>query len=92
MNVIPTAMVVLGGWHATAVPKRTMEECDEIDSLMKGEKEEIIADLVNVIENGGDYHEVKGILFRDSARINMENPDRLLIKNLDDLPYPARKQ
>ncbi|HME54254.1 MAG TPA: radical SAM protein [Candidatus Lokiarchaeia archaeon] len=87
---LPRAKVVLGGWHASAVPRRTMEECAEIDFIVKGEGEETMKDLVKAIEQSLDYNQVNGILFRDGNGEIIETPDRHLIENLDKLPFPAR--
>ncbi|MHA1372469.1 MAG: cobalamin-dependent protein, partial [Promethearchaeota archaeon] len=32
-------IIVLGGWHASALPERTLLECPEIDIIVRGEGE-----------------------------------------------------
>lgn len=88
-RVARQAKVVLGGWHASAVPARTMEECPEIDFIVKGEGEITIKELVRALAIGADTSGILGIVYRDVHGNVVENEDRPLIPNLDDLPFPA---
>ncbi|NMC07648.1 MAG: radical SAM protein, partial [Candidatus Lokiarchaeota archaeon] len=88
-RVARRAKVVLGGWHASAVPARTMEECPEIDYIVKGEGEVTIKELVKAISSHDDLSKILGIVYRDALGNIVENKERSLIKNLDDLPFPA---
>jgi len=42
--------VVLGGPHATFMPRQTMEECKYIDIIVRGEGEETTGELIENIE------------------------------------------
>jgi anaerobic magnesium-protoporphyrin IX monomethyl ester cyclase len=81
--------VVLGGPHATFMPRQTMEECKYIDIIVRGEGEETTRELIEDIEKGAPLNEVKGITFREKNEI-IDTEPRLFIKNIDDIPFPSR--
>jgi radical SAM superfamily enzyme YgiQ (UPF0313 family) len=88
---LPWITTVLGGWHASGTPVRTLQECPELDIVVKGEGEETMNELVSVIEEGKALSSIKGIVYRDKLTGKIvENPERPMIKNLDELPFPAR--
>lgn len=87
---MPATKIVLGGWHASALPERTMAECSDIDVVVKGEGEITMSELVRAIEQGRPLNEIQGIVFRDARGNIVSNGERPLIKNLDDLPFPSR--
>ncbi|MHA1679645.1 MAG: B12-binding domain-containing radical SAM protein [Promethearchaeota archaeon] len=89
-KVFPRAKIILGGWHVSAVPRQTMDECAEIDYVVMGEGEETISELVQGIKEGSDFSRIKGISFRDADGNVHVNEGRPLIKDIDSLPYPAR--
>jgi len=49
--------VLVGGPHATFLPRKTLEECSFIDVVVRGEGEETIRELVDAFENGGVENE-----------------------------------
>src|SRR5256885_1096386 len=50
----------------------------------------IAAVLVQAVEAGGDLSKVAGISYHDKEGNTIHNPTRVYIKDLNDLPYPAR--
>jgi len=81
--------VVLGGPHATFMPRQTMEECKYIDIIVRGEGEETTRELIENIEKGAPLNEVKGITFRKKNEI-IDTEPRPFIKNIDEIPFPSR--
>lgn len=80
----PGVMTVLGGPHATALPKETLEQFSEFDVLVVGEGEMTMRELVK----GDSLPTINGIAYRDGLEIKI-TASRELIKNLDELPLPA---
>jgi len=79
--------VVLGGIHATIAP----EECisnENIDFILKGEAEKTFEEFVKNFSSR-KFKGIKGIWYKENGKV-IRNPDRELIKNLDELPFPAR--
>ncbi|MFQ5963095.1 MAG: B12-binding domain-containing radical SAM protein [Candidatus Scalinduaceae bacterium] len=81
-------VVVAGGVHISALPRESLLNHKDIDIAVLGEGEETIIELMDVLKDGRDLREVKGIVCRNSEEITFTE-DRLLIKDLDSLPLPA---
>ncbi len=78
--------VVVGGPH-TAMAGADVLRCSDIDICVKGEGEETIVELLNVIGAQKELGAVKGIIYRENGRI-IEAPSRELIEDLDSLCFP----
>lgn len=85
---VPGITIIAGGCHLSALAEETMRDNTAFDIGIIGEGEKTIEELVNVLIRGGDLLSVKGIVFRDNAKL-MVNPVRERIKDLDQLPMPA---
>lgn len=85
-NKLRSVYLVAGGPHPTALPKLTLER--GFDCVVRGEGEKTFTELVSMLERGGDIKEIKGISFKNADGIIVHNPDRELIRCLDELPLP----
>jgi len=81
-------ITVIGGYHATALPLRTLKEFRSFDLLVHGEGEAPFLNIVNAIMNHRDFRDINGIAYRDNERI-VVNPSSEPIMNLDKLPFPS---
>jgi anaerobic magnesium-protoporphyrin IX monomethyl ester cyclase len=79
---------IVGGQHFTALPQESLENYPEIDFIVRGEGELTLWELVKNLAQEKDPRLVKGISFKYDNKI-IHNPNRPLITNLDDLPYPG---
>lgn len=79
---------VVGGVHASAMPEETMKFAS-IDFLVKGEGEATIIELVRALEGSIEIESVDGLYYRKNGR-TVNNKDRQLISNLDEVAFPAR--
>ena len=80
--------VVMGGPHPTAMPEETLKN-ENIDIVVRREGEYTFLDLVKSLESKGNLRDVLGITYKEKDKV-INNPDRPLIENLDDIPLPAR--
>lgn len=83
-------LVMVGGVHVTVLPVKSLEDCPEIDFVIMGEGEYIVSMICDAMEKGQlNLSNIPSICYRkgDGAAINSRAP---LIKDLDDIPYPAR--
>jgi len=78
------AKTVAVGVHATAVPDDTLDR--GFDIVARGEYDYTIRDIAA----GKNLEEIEGISFK-KGRKSIHNKNRELIKNLDELPFPARE-
>lgn len=81
--------IFIGGPHVTFMPEDTLKNCPEIDLVVRGEGEITTLDIIKTLENRGDLSHVKGIAFRRGDEVFC-TPERELIENIDEIPFPAR--
>ncbi|MHA1131780.1 MAG: B12-binding domain-containing radical SAM protein [Candidatus Helarchaeota archaeon] len=79
--------IILGGTHVTALPEISLRECGA-DFVVLGEGELTISELMNNWHNKETRKHIKGIAYIENDQFIM-NPQRELIENLDELPFPA---
>jgi anaerobic magnesium-protoporphyrin IX monomethyl ester cyclase len=75
--------LVVGGIHPTVLPKPCLEFADIV---CIGEGEEALLELVQRMEAGCGYADVRNLWLRQDGQI-VRNPVRPLIEDLDRLPY-----
>jgi len=87
-NIGKDICLTVGGPHASTVPERTLTENPYLDIAVFGEGEETMLELSNTLDKRENLSSVSGIAYRDRKTIKI-NPIRPLIKNIDDIPFPA---
>ena len=80
----PKTKVLLGGPHATMMLEDSLKN-KHIDAVVIGEGEKTFLEFVLNIHN---LDNVSGIWYKENGSIK-KNAQREMVKNLDDLPYPA---
>lgn len=85
---LPDAVHIAGGVHTTIMPADTLNEL-ELDIVVIGEGEETMVELCEKLENGEGIDDVKGIMYKKDGQV-VTNERRELIKDLDNVPFPAR--
>lgn len=84
--------LVVGGAHTSALPQRTLEECQSLDAVIIGEGEHTFPRFLDILfDKGvcGEMAEVKGVMFRHKNRV-LGDPNPVYIEDLNSLPLPAR--
>lgn len=83
--------VVLGGNHATAMAKEILEAEKSVDFIILGEGERSFLNLVNRLtgRTSERFEKINGLAYRAGEEIRI-NSNIDFIKNLDELPFPAR--
>jgi len=82
------AIVIMGGDHVTFLPGETLECCEYVDFVIRGEGEVTTVELLEYINESKPIDNIKGISYIKDGEI-VHNPPRNWIQNLDDLPYPS---
>jgi anaerobic magnesium-protoporphyrin IX monomethyl ester cyclase len=88
-EVCPNCLTILGGSHVTFWDEEALNECPQLDVIIRREGEYTLLELVQRLETGKSIHDVIGTTLRKDGKI-VKNPDRPYIENLDELPFPAR--
>ena len=84
----PKILTVAGGQHFTATAKESLDTYPEIDVIVRGEGEQTFTELVRNANKKSFFPRINGISLRHGNEI-VHNPPRLLIENLEELPYPG---
>lgn len=84
-GILPNVLGVVGGAHASALPRRTLEEFPDVDIVVMAEGEQTLTEITQGVSLG----EIRGIGYRDHSQNIQINECRELIEDLDRLPYPA---
>ncbi len=88
--IAPRVVVVAGGPHATAFDAAILSDCPEVDFVVPGEAEQSFPELVDRLAAGGPFDDIRGIIYRGTDGAACSTPRAELLRNLDDLPQPAR--
>lgn len=78
---------VIGGHGPAADPNFFLRKT-QADSIVIGEGEETVLELISAMNGEMDFSEVKGIAYRNGDEINI-NERRPLIQDIDTIPWPA---
>jgi anaerobic magnesium-protoporphyrin IX monomethyl ester cyclase len=87
-SVRPGAHVSLGGPHVNLYPKETLS-IEGVDSLVLGEGERTLAEMVNALASGADPADTPAVAVMRNGKLSTIKA-RPLESNLDSLPQPAR--
>lgn len=82
----PEIIVIAKGAHFKKNATEIIEEHPELDIAITGESEWVPAEIITKKRT-----EVPGIVFRDEIGHPVENDERPILRELDELPAPARE-
>jgi tetratricopeptide (TPR) repeat protein len=85
----PRAHITVGGPHASTLPHELLTHCSAIDTVVIGEGEQTLMELISRIEDGNTTCKIAGTAWNTGAGPRSAGP-RELIDNLDLLVPPAR--
>jgi radical SAM superfamily enzyme YgiQ (UPF0313 family) len=86
---MPNVHITIGGIFATSASEDILHQTRYIDSVSLGEGEKVIHNLYAALARGEPLSTVAGVRFISDGKIfGAESPR---IKNLDSLPFPARR-
>ncbi len=83
----PKIKIVLGGIHATVMPKEVLEK-EYIDFIVVGEGEFTLKELLDNLNRPENFCRIKGLGYKQD-KSPFVNERRELIKDLNALPIPA---
>ena len=85
-------LVAIGGPHVSALPRRTLKECPDIDLAVIGEGEHVLREFLDSLHSkvlNSEMIDIRGIMFRHNGKI-LGSPVPAYVEDLDLLPLPAR--
>jgi radical SAM superfamily enzyme YgiQ (UPF0313 family) len=87
-KALPNCLTVIGGSHVTFWDEEALEECPQLDVVVRKEGENTFLELVQRLEAGKSFGDVLGITYRKDGK-TVKTKDRPYIEDLDSLPFPA---
>lgn len=81
------AKILVGGPQASALPKKFLQYCKEIDLIVMGEGEITFLEILGKLKKNQDILEVSGTAYKNKGNICIAS-QRPRIKNLDSLISP----
>lgn len=89
-HIDPNIVTVLGGNHASALPRTFFDLTNSIDIVCMGEGERRLLDVICCFEGRKRFEDIKGITFRkDGMVVVNEQGPYLTTQDLNALPFPA---
>jgi anaerobic magnesium-protoporphyrin IX monomethyl ester cyclase len=85
-EVLSEVFILLVGTHVSALPMDSLRLSNSVDAVAVGEYDYTVKEVAEVLSGKRDISSVKGIFYRNSGEI-VCNKSRLLIENLDELPF-----
>jgi radical SAM superfamily enzyme YgiQ (UPF0313 family) len=86
----PRINIVLGGPNTKYYENKTLEENQQIDTIICGEGEETFLELAQfILHKKGTIKDIKGIYYRENQNV-VQNQIRNNIKDLNKLSFPCR--
>lgn len=81
--------ICLGGHFPTFAYEGILKKYKEIDSIVRFEGELPFLDLLKSVKKERDWRAIANIAYYDGNKV-IDNPVWPLVRNLDELPFPAR--
>ena len=86
-STLPDCVILYGGVHVTDCAVKSLEESAECDFIIRREGEDTLVELIETLKSGTiDFTHIKGLTWRKDGGIIIQNPDRDLFPDLDELP------
>ncbi|MGQ9682027.1 MAG: B12-binding domain-containing radical SAM protein [Anaerolineae bacterium] len=86
---LPGVHITTGGHFPTFRAAELLRDYPALDSVVRGEGEQTLLDLMAQLETPARWAAIPGFSFRAGEAV-VENPPRPLLADLDALPFPAR--
>jgi anaerobic magnesium-protoporphyrin IX monomethyl ester cyclase len=90
-NLVKTnskALVVFGGAHSSANPHSVLQN-KNVDLVVRGEGEIVFSEIAKNLLDKKALNSIPGTILKRKGKI-VENKHSQFIKNLDEIPFPAR--
>lgn len=87
-RTLPGAITIIGGYHATPLPRATLTEFPGFDYAIAGEGELPLTALLTALNTGAPVNAISGLAGRGGSELFV-NPPGAVVSDLNILPWPA---
>ncbi|MGE5137840.1 MAG: B12-binding domain-containing radical SAM protein, partial [Rudaea sp.] len=88
-QALPKAHITAGGHFPTFTAPELLRDTPALDSIVRGEGEHTLLELVDNLNRPDRWREIRGLSFREDGKV-IENQARPLVADLDTIPFAAR--
>jgi len=81
--------ITLGGNFASLAPSELLKKMPEVDSIVLGEGEKTVVELVQLVQQNKEWTKLDGIAYREGEKIRINRPLNRIVE-LDTMPPPYR--
>ena len=83
------SLLVEGGQYGGTLGKLIFDDCNYLDLLIKYEGEKIFGQLIDIVQSGGDFYNLKGVMYNDKEKGCFYNNDYMPeLVSLDEMSLP----
>lgn len=87
-SLYPDTPIVFGGPYSSSLAGNILEKVPAVDAVVIGEGESTLTEIAGAIGKADIFSNIDGVAYKHQGQI-IRNGPRPLIKNLDDIPFPA---
>ena len=87
-QAFPTATLIVGGEHPTAMSEYTLRDCPAIDYLVRGEGELALLELVHRLRSGKSVAGLNGVVYLKDNKF-VDGPLSSRLADIRQMPWPA---
>jgi radical SAM superfamily enzyme YgiQ (UPF0313 family) len=84
-EALPDCKLVMGNIHVSTLPELSMEQCPDIDFIIRHEAEYTMDEFLTALSSDQDWSRIAGLVYRDGNRV-IVNEQRPFIGDLDTFP------
>ncbi|MDP3791591.1 MAG: radical SAM protein [Candidatus Omnitrophota bacterium] len=84
-EALPSSKVVMGNIHVTMLPELSMQQCPELDFIIRHEGEHAMDEFLSELSGGNEWSKIAGLVYREGEKIII-NEQRPFVMDLDSLP------
>jgi len=85
-KISTNALRIAGGLQPTAKPEIMFDKFPMIDLFIRGESEFTLLQILNIVNNKGNYLKLPGLVFKKNGEVKI-NPPQPILNNMDNLGY-----
>lgn len=84
----PTALIIAGGEHITALTEYSLRDCPQIDICVRGEGEHTLLEILESYRVQGEFSVINGVGYLNSNGQYIQTEGLPRIREVDTIPWP----
>jgi len=89
-SYLNSSLIILVGTHASACAPQIVAEFDFVDMVARREYDVTILEVLKCLKDSKDWKDLKGLTYKNSSEIVVNNIDQPYIHDLDIIPFGSK--